>query len=326
MAFTIPTGLDARPVAVIGAGTLGRRIAMMYATRGGQVRISDPSPEARRDALDYIGRNLEQVVGHVNGGAPGEVSATGDLSEAVAGCWLVVEAVPERLELKKQIFGDLDRLAPADAILASNSSSYPTSQFIDRVDRPERVVNMHFYMPPVQPAVDLMSSGRTDRAVLDLLLKELPGYGVHPFEAHRESTGFIFNRIWAAIKREALSMVAEGVSTPQDVDRMWQINMGTPAGPFRMMDMVGLDVVLDIENHYAAERPELPAGPRELLQRYVDAGDRAPRPAAASTTTTPPAPDPTRLVARDQEPADVDDVRTALPDSRRHPAFRPSHI
>ena len=131
---------------------------------------------------------------------------------------------------------------------------------------------MHFYMPPWQSAVDLMSSGHTDRAVLDLLLRELPRYGVQPFEARRESTGFIFNRVWAAIKRESLAVVAEGVSTPQDVDRMWQINTGLESGPFRQMDKVGLDVVLDIENHYAEENAALPAGPRELLRRYVEAG------------------------------------------------------
>lgn len=137
---------------------------------------------------------------------------------------------------------------------------------------PERVLNMHFYMPPVQNAVDIMSDGHTDPAIMDLLKARLPRYGVHPFEAHKESTGFIFNRIWAAIKREALSVVAEGVSTPQDVDEMWKINMGTPAGPFRMMDQVGLDVVPDIENHCADENPALPTGPRELLRKYVDAG------------------------------------------------------
>ncbi|MFF3919772.1 3-hydroxyacyl-CoA dehydrogenase family protein [Streptomyces sp. NPDC001852] len=93
-----------------------------------------------------------------------------------------------------------------------------------------------------------------------------------PIGGHQKSTGFIFNRIWAAIKREALEVVAEGVSTPQDVDEMWKINTGAPAGPFRMMDQVGLDVVLDIEKHYAAENPALPTGPRELLEKYVDAG------------------------------------------------------
>lgn len=272
MAFTVPENIDNRPVTVIGAGTLGRRVALMFADRGGEVRIYDPSPGAAHAARTYVEEHLAEVVAKVPGGAAGKIVAGEDEARALAGSWLVVEAVPERLELKKQVFGDLDRLADPDAILASNSSSYPTRQFIDHVREPARVVNLHFYMPPAQPAVDLMSSGSTDRAVLDLLLRKLPEYGIFPFEAHRESTGFIFNRVWAAIKREALSVVAEGVSTPQDVDRMWQINMGTQAGPLRMMDMVGLDVVLDIENHYAAERPGLSAGPRELLRTYVDAG------------------------------------------------------
>ncbi|MGW9448686.1 3-hydroxyacyl-CoA dehydrogenase family protein [Streptomyces sp. NPDC055632] len=272
MGFTLPSDVEQRPVTVIGAGTLGRRIALMFATRGGVVRIHDKSGPAGEAAKAYVEQNIAKVAARVEGGTPGRVEITDDLTQALAGSWLAVEAVPERLDLKKSVFADLDAAAEPDAILASNSSSYPTSQFIDRVDHPERVVNMHFYMPPVQNAVDLMSDGRTDPAVLALLKEELPKYGVFPFEAHRESTGFIFNRIWAAIKRESLAVVAEGVSTPQDVDRMWQINMGTSAGPFRMMDQVGLDVVLDIEEHYAAERPGLPAGPRELLKKYVDAG------------------------------------------------------
>ncbi|MEU2351968.1 3-hydroxyacyl-CoA dehydrogenase family protein [Streptomyces misionensis] len=270
MPFTLPSDLHSRPVAVIGAGTLGRRIALMFATRG-DVRIYDPVRQAGEEAVDFVARHLPKTAERV-GGTPGEVTATTEAAAAVAGAWLVVEAVPERLELKREIFAELDRTAPADAILASNSSSYPTGRFADAVARPERLLNMHFYMPPRQSAVDLMSSGHTDRAVLDLLLRELPRYGVQPFEARRESTGFIFNRVWAAIKRESLAVVAEGVSTPQDVDRMWQINTGLESGPFRQMDKVGLDVVLNIENHYAEENPALPAGPRELLRRYVEAG------------------------------------------------------
>ncbi len=272
MAFTLPTAIESRPVAVIGGGTLGRRIALMFATRGGDVRIYDPSRAVGEQAAAFVAEHVAGVAATVDGGRPGRASAHTEESAALAGAWLVVEAVPERLDLKKQVFARLDKDAEPDAILASNSSSYPTSQFIDGVAHPERVLNMHFYMPPQHVAVDLMSDGRTDRAVLDFLLAELPRYGVHPFEARKESTGFIFNRIWAAIKRESLAVVAEGVSTPRDVDRMWEINMGLKAGPFRMMDQVGLDVVLDIENHYAAENPHLPEGPRALLRRYVDAG------------------------------------------------------
>ncbi|WP_399088452.1 3-hydroxyacyl-CoA dehydrogenase family protein [Streptomyces sp. BBFR2] len=272
MTFTLPTAPENRPVAVIGAGTLGRRIALMFATRGGLVRVYDPAAEAGDAARAYVEKELPAVAASLEGGRPGTVETTTDLTRALDDAWLVVEAVPERLDLKKKIFGELDAAAPADAILASNSSSYATSNLVGSVRHPERLLNIHFYMPPKQNAVDLMSCGHTDRAVLDLLLRTLPAYGIHPFEAHKESTGFIFNRIWAAIKRESLAVVADGVSTPEDIDGMWQVNMGTAAGPFRMMDAVGLDVVLDIENHYAEENPHLPEGPRDLLRRYVDEG------------------------------------------------------
>ncbi|MEU1798597.1 3-hydroxyacyl-CoA dehydrogenase family protein [Streptomyces californicus] len=272
MSFALPGNIEERPVAVIGAGTLGRRIALMFADRGGLVRIHDKSEEAGAAARRYVEEQLPDLVARLDGGRAGRVVVTDDLPEALSDAWLVIEAVPERLDLKKEIFGELDRTAAPDAILASNSSSYASSEFIDRVRHPERVLNIHFYMPPRQNAVDIMSDGATAPGVMELLKKELPKYGVFPFEAHKESTGFIFNRIWAAIKREALSVVAEGVSTPQDVDGMWKINMGVEAGLFRMMDQVGLDVVLDIENHYADENPHLPSGPRELLKTYVDAG------------------------------------------------------
>jgi 3-hydroxybutyryl-CoA dehydrogenase len=272
MTATVPVDRDVRPVTVVGAGTLGRRIALMFCVRGGQVRIVDPSAGARDAAVDYVQATLPDVVATIEGGTAGTVEAHADLASAVRGAWLVIEAVPERLDLKVQLFSDLDRLADDDAILASNSSSYPSRMFLDHVRRPERVLNMHFYMPPRTNGVDLMSSGHTDRALLDLLLAELPRFGVHPFEARQESTGFIYNRVWAAIKREALAVVAEGVTTPQEFDRMWSVNMGTRTGPFRMMDHVGLDVVLDIEDHYAQENPHLPTSPRELLHRYVDDG------------------------------------------------------
>jgi 3-hydroxybutyryl-CoA dehydrogenase len=203
---------------------------------------------------------------------PGDVSTDADIADALRDAWLVVEAIPERLDLKKQVFGQLDELAPADAILASNSSSYASRLFLDKVHHPERVLNIHFYMPPKQAAVDVMSCGDTDRDVIDFVMATLPQFGLYPFEARKESTGFIFNRVWAAVKREALEVVSEGVSTPQEVDRMWQVNTGSAAGPFRLMDKVGLDVVLDIEEHYCAEHPEYPEGPRKVLRTYVEQG------------------------------------------------------
>jgi 3-hydroxybutyryl-CoA dehydrogenase len=272
MTFNVPTNYRNRPVAVIGAGTLGRRIALMFAAHGSAVKIHDLAEAQRDAAVDYVMNNLPVMSDQLPGVEPGAVSADTDIAEAVRDAWLVVEAIPERLDLKKQVFGQLDELAATDAILASNSSSYPSRLFLDKVHHPERVLNIHFYMPPKQAAVDVMSCGETDRDVIDFVMKTLPLFGLHPFEAHRESTGFIFNRVWAAVKREALEVVAEGVSTPQDVDAMWQVNTGSGAGPFRLMDRVGLDVVLDIEEHYCAEHPEYPQGPRKVLRSYVDQG------------------------------------------------------
>jgi 3-hydroxybutyryl-CoA dehydrogenase len=271
MTFNLPTDYPSRPVAVIGAGTLGRRIALMFAAHGAEVKIHDLAEAQRDAAVDYVSQNLSAVANGRTGVAAGRVSAEVDIAEAVRKAWLVVEAIPEQLELKRLVFGQLDELSAPDAILASNSSSYASRMFLNKVRRPERVLNIHFYMPPRQNAVDVMSCGQTDRDVLDFVMTTLPQFGLYPFEAHRESTGFIFNRVWAAVKRESLEVVAEGVSTPQDVDQMFQLNTGS-AGPFRMMDQVGLDVVLDIEEHYSAEHPEYPEGPRRLLRTYIQQG------------------------------------------------------
>ncbi|CQD09631.1 3-hydroxybutyryl-CoA dehydrogenase FadB3 [Mycobacterium lentiflavum] len=272
MTFTVPKDVPNRPVAVIGAGTLGRRIALMFAAHGADVRIYDLAEGQRRAAVDFVTQSLPALVEKLNSDVPGQVSVNSDLGDAVRNAWLIIEAIPERLELKRQMFGQLDELSAVDAILASNSSSYPSRLFLEKVLNPERVLNIHFYMPPKQNAVDVMSCGRTDRDVIDFVLATLPRFGLYPFEARRESTGFIYNRIWAAIKREALEVVAEGVSTPEEVDQMYQINNGSAVGPFRMMDQVGLDVVLDIEEHYCAEHPEYPEGPRQVLRRYLEQG------------------------------------------------------
>ena len=259
-------------MAVIGAGTLGRRIALIFASRGGIARIYARRPEQRDEATQYVAETLPKMVEDRGFGEVGTVTGAESLAEALDDAWLAVESVPERLDIKIPLWGEIDQAAPPDTIFATNSSSYPSRLMAERVRDKARLCNMHFYMPPELNAVDLMSDGETDRGLLDSLLTVLPEFGVHPFEARRESAGFIFNRIWAAIKRESLAVVAEGVARPEDVDGMFKVNWRLPAGPFQLMDQVGLDVVLDIENNYADESPSLPVHVRELLQTYVDAG------------------------------------------------------
>jgi 3-hydroxybutyryl-CoA dehydrogenase len=261
-----------RPVAVIGAGTLGRRIALMFASRGGTVRIFARRDEQLAAATQFVAEALPSVIEARGFGEPGLATATTSLGEALDGAWLVVESAPEKLEIKIPLWGEIDHAAPPDTIFATNSSSYPSRLMAEKVRDKTRLCNAHFYMPPLVNALDLMSDGETDRELLDTLLTVLPEFGVYPFEARKECTGFIFNRVWAAIKREALSVVAEGVARPEDVDGMYKLNLGAPAGPFQLMDLVGLDVALDIENHYVDVFPNLPTHARDLLQTYVDAG------------------------------------------------------
>jgi 3-hydroxybutyryl-CoA dehydrogenase len=272
MSATLAEEIAGRPITVIGGGTLGRRIALMASTRGGEVRIFDTHHRSLEEALKYVTEALPAVVASLPGAIAGHVRPETDLAAAVRNAWLVVEAVPEQLSLKRKVFAELDSVGPEDAILASNSSSYPSSQLIHQVSRPERVLNMHYYMPPELPVVELMSCGKTDPAIIDFLMERLPLYGLVPFRVERESVGFIFNRIWAAIKRESLSVVEEGVARLEDVDRIWNLFTASQPAPFRLMDKVGLDVVLAIEEHYAAIRTDVPEGPRKLLQRYVDDG------------------------------------------------------
>ena len=158
--------------------------------------------------------------------------------------------------------------------------------FLDKVHRPERVLNIHFYMPPKQNAVDVMSCGKTDRDVIDFVMATLPQFGLYPFEARRESTGFIFNRVWAAVKRESLEVVAEGVSTPQEVDRMFEVNTGSAAGPFRMMDQVGLDVVWTSKSTIAPSTRSTPRGRAGCCAHTSSKADWGSSPVRASTTTT----------------------------------------
>src|ERR671919_2722978 len=176
MVFTLPADVDQRPVVIDGAGTLGRQIASVYAAGGSDARIFDLSAEQREAARDYVEEHVaetQQTLG-LHPARRGRVEVSEDLQEAVAGAWMVIEAVPESVDIKTEVFGDLDRLAEPDAILCSNSSSIPTSQMIGKVGHPERVLNTHYQQPPELNAVELMSCGKTDEGVIERSWRSSP--------------------------------------------------------------------------------------------------------------------------------------------------------
>ena len=244
-------------VAVIGAGTMGWQIAARTANSGRAVALFDAMDGAVERALTRMRGELPAALAAAGmtwdiPALLGRVRPCQSLEEAVADADLVIEAVREHLPTKRAVFADLDRLAP-DAILATNSSSLPSATLVDAVTRPERLLNMHFFSPIWErEMLEVMSSGETGRGVIDAALDFGRSLGLITAEVQGQSMGFIINRVWRAVKRESLRVVDEGHATPEDVDRLWMGFFGTKAGPFGVMDMVGLDVVSDIEASYVA--------------------------------------------------------------------------
>jgi 3-hydroxyacyl-CoA dehydrogenase len=255
---------------------LGRRIASSWVAAGYKVVLCDLSEQQRNAATHYIEHTREEfskITGNQRKYA--EFSTTESMESAVKNAWLVIEALPEKLDLKISMFGQLDQHAPSDCILASNSSSYKSRLMLDKVgaEGRRRVCNMHYYMPPGNNVVELMTCGETQSQVLEFLATKLEDAGMTPAIARKESTGFIFNRLWAAVKRETLLIMAEGVSEPKEIDKLFlKMFQDNPAGPCGMMDAVGLDTVAFIEDNYVKERKLDPTARDWLQKNFVDKG------------------------------------------------------
>ncbi|ODM18390.1 hypothetical protein SI65_06261 [Aspergillus cristatus] len=248
-----------RPVTILGGGVLGRRIACVWSSAGYATRIFDPSPDQRQAAITYITENASTYAQRTQAQPSNDIQVFDNLGDAVSTAWLVIEAVPEKLALKIDTFAELATLAPKDCVLASNSSSYKTSEMLDKIpaeaEARSRILNTHYYMPPGNMIVELMTNGHTSASIFPFLVERSKEAALVPYVARKESTGFIFNRLWAAVKREALMILAEGVSEPSEIDDMWK-RMFVEGGavPCAMMDNVGLDTVAFIEEHYVKER------------------------------------------------------------------------
>jgi 3-hydroxybutyryl-CoA dehydrogenase len=201
------------------------------------------------------------------------ITVANSLDAAVTGADIIIEAVREDLETKRALFAELARLAPT-AILSTNSSSIPSSQIASAVDDPGRLLNTHFFAPIwSRPMVELMGSGATRPDVMNTVERFGKSLGLVTAVVQGDSKGFIINRVWRAVKRESLRVVDEGHADPADVDRLWMLFFGTPFGPFGIMDMVGLDVVADIETSYQRVATDPADQPSAILQQKIAAGE-----------------------------------------------------
>lgn len=267
-------------VCVFGAGTLGWQITLQCAYHSHSVNLYDVSISALENAESNISSELEswvesgKITTKLKELTIQRVRFESDPNKAVKGIDLVIEAVPEKLEVKRKVFEELDDLCDVDAIIATNSSSIRVSLIEDATKRRDRVLNTHFYSQPwTSRIVELMRGNMTSDETITLVREFMRSIGMLPLTVQKESTGFIFNRVWRAVKRECLHLVDEGVASFEDVDRAWMSIYETKFGPFGLMDRVGLDVVRDIENIYYSESHDVRDLPPKLLLEKIDRGE-----------------------------------------------------
>ncbi len=268
---------DPGTVAVVGAGTMGRGIAQVAAQAGYAVRLADAAPAAAHAALERIRATLEggvergKVTAAERDAALARIEPVAGVAEAARGADLVIEAAPEDLDLKRDLFARLAAAAPA-AVLATNTSSLSVSAIAAAAARPERVVGMHFFNPVhLMKLVEVVTHEATSDAARDAVLAAARRMGKEPIVV-RDTPGFASSRLGVALGLEAMRMVEEGVATPEDIDRAMTLGYNHPMGPLRLTDLVGLDVRLAIAQHLQREFGGDRFTPPALLERMVAEG------------------------------------------------------
>ncbi|HTT69204.1 MAG TPA: 3-hydroxyacyl-CoA dehydrogenase family protein [Gemmatimonadales bacterium] len=245
---------EVRTVAVVGAGTMGRGIAQVAAQAGYAVRLADAVPSAAAVGVDRIRANLEggvargKLTAAARDQALARITVAAQVGDAVRGADLVIEAVPEDLELKRELFARFAAEAPA-AVLATNTSSLPVAAIAAATPAPERVLGMHFFNPVhLMKLVEVVTHDATGAATRDLALAAARRMGKEPIVV-RDAPGFASSRLGVALGLEAIRMVEDGVASPEDIDRAMTLGYNHPVGPLRLTDLVGLDVRLAIARH-----------------------------------------------------------------------------
>jgi len=264
-------------IAVIGTGTLGTQIAILAACYNYEVFVWDIDEGSFKSGMQKLKASMK-TAGKKSAFPTEDVDKVANtvtfckkLEDALRDADLVIEAVSEDLELKRKTFERLDALAPQEAILATNSSSIPISKIESATNRPEQCLNTHFYYPAIgHNMVDIMGGTKTTSEVIETARAWVRSLGLVPLTVKKEILGFCFNRVWRAIKREALYMWAEGFVDFRDIDRAWMIFSGMSYGPFGLMDNVGLDVIYDIEMVYYNESKDPKDHPPKALKDKVD--------------------------------------------------------
>ncbi|MBL7728631.1 MAG: 3-hydroxybutyryl-CoA dehydrogenase [Dinghuibacter sp.] len=267
-----------KQVTVIGAGTMGNGIAHVFAQNGFSVQLADVSAPQLEKALATIAKNLDRQVAKGTLDEAGKASALGnivtatDVAEAVKQADLVVEAATENIELKLNIFRQVDAHAPEHCILATNTSSISITRIAAVTKRPGKVIGMHFMNPvPVMKLVEIINGYATEKAVSDTITELSKQLGKVPCVVN-DYPGFVANRILMPMINEAICSLFEGVAGVEEIDTVMKLGMAHPMGPLQLADFIGLDVCLSILNVLYEGFKQPKYAPCPLLVNMVTAG------------------------------------------------------
>ena len=271
--------MSIRTVAVIGAGTMGSGIAQVCAQTGWQTRLYDAFPEGLQKGMDSISSfwNKGIVRGKTTEQQKSEWSANlslhEDISTAVSGADLVIEAVPEVMELKKSIFRQLEEMAPSHAILATNTSGLQIGDIASVTGCPERVIGMHFFNPvPLMGLIELVRHESCSDDTVEAAQSIGSAMGKETILV-RDVPGFATSRLGVVLGNEAIRMLSDGVASASDIDTAMRLGYKHPMGPLELSDLVGLDVRRDILNNLAKAFDDDRYLPHPMLNRLVENGN-----------------------------------------------------
>jgi len=269
--------MGVKTIAVIGAGTMGRGIAYAAAFGGYTTVLEDISRAMLEQAVSWIRQSFDEGVarGKVEAGirdkALSLISTASKVEDAIRDADLIIEAVPEELEMKLELFTIFDKFAKTGAIFASNTSSLSITDFTDVTVSRDRCVGMHFFNPvPKMRLIELVRTPHTSDETVAACRKVAGRMGKEVVIVH-EAPGFITTRINALIGNEAFNMLEAGIASPEDIDKALKLGLNHPMGPFELVDLVGLDVRLNILEYLHRTLGEK-YRPNSLLRQYVDQG------------------------------------------------------
>jgi len=268
---------DIKNICVVGAGNMGHQISLLCAMHGYKTICTDIIPDvlkkAEKFADTYLPGRVEKgkITREQAEAARKKIFFTLDLKEAAKEADFVIEAAIEVLDIKRKVFADLDRLTPSHAILATNSSAIVSSLIADATKRPAKVLNMHFFNPALaMRLVEVVKGPHVSDEAAQITMELSEKLEKVPVLINKEVEGFLLNRIFRAISREALWILEMGVATAEDIDKACVYGAGHPMGPFRLMDLTGIDLryIMSMEQfRKTGDLADLP--PPSVVERYI---------------------------------------------------------